>query len=63
MKFVDVFWTEVVNKAKVVCDCGHFFTARMDRWKVKCLSCGKVENITGLRERFAKEIKDDDSPS
>lgn len=61
MKIIDVIWTPVINKIKVLCDCGNTFIFRIDRWQTICYNCGRKEYIDKLRNEFIglyKEKKD-----
>uniref|UniRef100_A0A6M3K475 Uncharacterized protein n=1 Tax=viral metagenome TaxID=1070528 RepID=A0A6M3K475_9ZZZZ len=63
MKIIDVTWSPIVNMIRVKCDCGNVFSFRIDRWKVRCYNCNKVENINKLRNNFVKDCKYDDCRS
>lgn len=43
MRMIDVYWTPIVNRITVVCDCGQVFTWPTSISVVECYSCGKQE--------------------
>jgi len=55
---VDVRWTREVNLLIVVCDaCGPVLQHRMDRWVVRCPTCGRTDRVERLRNDLASACK------
>ena len=54
MKIVDARWTPRVNMLVIVCDCGHEFEHRADRWRVRC-PCGRQGHLAVLRDNIKPE--------
>lgn len=56
MRIVDVRWTDKVNIAKILCDCGTYFEFPVNRVRVVCPCCDRIGNMHRLK---AEEIRID----
>jgi len=54
VKIIGVFWGEKVNYASIKCSCGNIFNTPLNRWIVRCNSCGRKDRIERLRNEFVK---------
>jgi Zn finger protein HypA/HybF involved in hydrogenase expression len=49
VKLVDARWALPVNELVVRCECGRKFAHPVNRWRVRCPSCGRSEHIDAIR--------------
>lgn len=55
MRIVNSAWTPQINLLLLMCECGHFFWVRSDRWWPTCPSCGMKEHLHVIRERYVQD--------
>uniref|UniRef100_A0A6H2A5R6 Uncharacterized protein n=1 Tax=viral metagenome TaxID=1070528 RepID=A0A6H2A5R6_9ZZZZ len=58
MKILDIRWTPTINILVINCGrCDTIFEFRIDRWNVRCPTCGMPTGMDKLRKGWVKSYE------